>query len=107
MEGLIPVPLSPLPLFPPKFLFLRVRVSGLAVEVAEVLGLDEVEASLGDAREEAGDLRVRDGRDARLGDEAAAPVVGAEGLGVAAGPDLDAAIADGGQLEAAAAHFRH
>src|SRR5205085_9239593 len=41
-------------------LLLRVRVAGLAVEVAEALGLDEVEAGVGEAREKPGDLRVRD-----------------------------------------------
>src|ERR687889_2292469 len=90
----------------PSSLLLRVRVAGLAVEVAEVLGLDEVEPRGGEAREERNYLRVRDRAAARVRDEAAAPVVGAEGLGRAAGVDLDAAVRYRSELQAVARKLR-
>src|SRR5256714_8802311 len=81
------------------------REAGLAVEGAQVLGLDEIETGVRYALQERGDLRVLDCATITLRGEAAAPVVGAEGFGQAFGPDLDAAVVDDRQLEIAGERF--
>src|SRR5439155_21859268 len=75
----------------------RSRKRLLAVEGAEVLGLDEVESRAADAVEQRNDLPVSDARAVRP-QETAAPVVRAECLGEPGRPDLDPAIADPAEL---------
>src|SRR5205823_3163530 len=87
-----------------RLLALAGGVAGLAVEVVEVFGLDEVEAGFVDACEQPGDLGMCDGSFV-ASHEAAAPVVGAEGFGHTARPDLRAAIGNHRQFQAVAAHL--
>src|SRR5207302_9144579 len=74
------------------------RVSALAVEVAQVLSLDEVESPSGDLTEQIDDLLMRDRGSFVLGHETTAPMIRAESFRLAARPNLNAAIADHYQL---------
>src|SRR6266581_8528755 len=75
------------------------RVSTLAVEVAQVLSLDEVESPSGDLTEQIDDLLMRDRGSFVLGHETTAPMIRAESFRLAARPNLNAAIADHNQLQ--------
>src|SRR2546426_6644582 len=93
----IRVPVRPL-------LTLAEGITWLAVEGAEGLDLDELQAGRVHALQKGSDLAVvdllRGGRK-----EAAAPVVGTECLGEPFGPDLHTAVRDHCQLETARARF--
>ena len=80
-------------------LALAAAVTGLLAKVVEVLGLDDVNAGIGEAADGVPDL-VLGGNSAVAGREAAAPVVDLEGVIVTLWPNLDATVADHLELKA-------
>src|SRR5207249_8798858 len=84
----------------PKFLLSLIqRVAALAVEVAQILSLDEIKAPGGNSAEQIDYLLMRDRRSFILRHEPTAPMIRAESFRLAARPNFNAAIADHNQLQ--------
>src|SRR5207237_6318034 len=81
------------------------RIPALAVEVAQVLSLDEVKAPRSDSTEQIDYLLMRDGRAFGLRHKTTAPMIRAESFRLAARPNFNAAIADHYQLQTVAGDF--
>ena len=78
------------------------RITGLAVEGVEMLGLDEINVGLRETLKQVGHVGVSERAPLR-GHEPAAPVIGAEGFRQPIGPYLDTTIGDHGQGHGVAA----